>query len=81
MIVERLAKYLGESESAAEDLLGDERRAVLGKRKLLHPFGQGIQWNPADDSCVTAKILLNDSMEDGIWSVDGDIFAVTPSTV
>jgi len=79
VIVGRLAKHLGENESIVEELLMDRRHAVLGTRHLLHPFRQGIQWNPADDLCVTAKILLNDSMEDGIWSLDGEIFAVTPS--
>lgn len=32
--------------------------APLGTRRLLHRFGAGVQWNPADDLCVTATLRL-----------------------
>jgi len=45
---------------------------------LLHKFGQNIQWNPADDTCVTADILFENYM-DGVWSLSGELFKVEQS--
>jgi hypothetical protein len=32
--------------------------APLGPRRLLHRFGAGVQWNPADELCVSALLRL-----------------------
>lgn len=77
----RLAARLGERKSVIENMLMDQSSAILGTRNLLHPFGKGIQWNPADDFCIAAKILLEDYMEESAWALDGEIFTLKPRTV
>ncbi len=42
-------------------------------RNLLHKFVQTIKWNPADNSCVTADILFDNSMEDDGWLLSGEL--------
>ncbi len=78
---ERLAKILGENEHTVEKMLMDSQMNILGTRNLLHKFGQNIQWNPADNTCVTADILFDHSMEDGGWSIGGELFKVEQSNI
>ncbi|MBI3213172.1 MAG: hypothetical protein HYZ38_05090 [Mycobacterium sp.] len=45
---------------ALRDHLLDGRWAALGTRRLVRPFGAaGVQWNPADEFCVFARISLS----------------------
>jgi len=74
----RLAKIVGEKEQTVQTMLIDSKMNILGTRKLLHKFGQNIQWNPADDTCVTADILFDNSI-DGGWSLSGELFQVEQS--
>lgn len=80
-VVNRLAQRLSIGKSVVVDLLMDMETGILGKRNLVHPFGKGVQWNPADDLCVVAMILLNDCMEDNTWSLDGNIFTVAARNI
>jgi hypothetical protein len=79
-ISERLAKILGENKQGVEKMLMDTQMNTLGTRNLLHKFGQNIQWNPADDTCVTADILFDNSI-DGGWSLSGELFKVEKSDI
>jgi len=72
-ITERLSKLIKSSKEDTAELLADSRKAVLSQRRLLHPFRQGLQWNPADDICVTAKVLLD---TDNDWSISGELYTV-----
>jgi hypothetical protein len=36
----------------------DLRSAVLGRRRLLWPRAQGVQWNPADDLCLALELRI-----------------------
>lgn len=76
VVVGRLSQYLKEDVSVIENMLMDQETGIFGIRNLLHPFGKGVQWNPGDDFCIVAKILLDDCSEDSKWSLDGDIFTV-----
>jgi hypothetical protein len=52
------AAGIGTAERLQEHLL-DRRWAALGARRLVKPFGAaGVQWNPADEFCVSAHITL-----------------------
>lgn len=73
---ERLAKMLGENHEMVHRMLLDSNMNLLGKRKLLYKRSKGVQWNPADDDCMMAEILFDNSMEDGTWSMSGEIFTV-----
>lgn len=75
-ITKRLSKLVGNEELNLEKMLISSQTAVLGRRKLLHRFRQGLQWNPADDSCMIAEILLDDSLEKGKWSLSGEIYTI-----
>jgi hypothetical protein len=80
-ITKRLSKLVMNEESAAsEEMLASSQTAVLGRRNLLHRFRQGLQWNPADDSCMMAEILLDDSLEKGKWSLSGEIYTIKKVT-
>ncbi|MBI5284872.1 MAG: hypothetical protein HY874_07230 [Chloroflexi bacterium] len=70
----RLADQLGTAPHVISQLLMSDRGAALGERRLLHLRGQGVQWNPADDRCVAAEILVANG--DGGWRLSGEIFAV-----
>lgn len=78
IVVERVTRSLGEEESLIERMLMEQSNAVLGIRNLVHPFGGGVQWNPADDLCVVAKIVINDCIVGPSWSLEGELFTVVP---
>ncbi|MET3808618.1 hypothetical protein ABIB25_005648 [Nakamurella sp. UYEF19] len=60
----------------------DDRWAVLGKRPLLHPHGAGVQWNPADDLCVFAEVLLDENVHgDSDWRLSAEMFSLFPASV
>lgn len=52
----------------------------LGVRRLLHPFMKGVQWNPAEDYCVSAKIVVNSSSALKHFSIDGELYTVVRGT-
>jgi hypothetical protein len=56
-IASRLAVKAGLDRATVIGLL-EPVGAVLGPRRLLHRFGAGVQWNPADDRCVSALLRL-----------------------
>ena len=53
--VDRLAHHLGRPESDVREQL-TVGGAPLGRRALVRPFREGLQWNPADDLCVACAI-------------------------
>ncbi len=78
-ITDRLVATGLASAGEIRQQLTDERWSALGVRKLLWPFGaKGVQWNPADDRCVFAEVLLDrrSSTESG-WEVTAEMFAVS----
>jgi hypothetical protein len=72
-IVERLSRNLGLSQTEISSSLYDNAHAVLGERNLLWPWGNSVQWNPADDCCVAAEILWETS-SDRIIEFSGTMF-------
>ena len=59
VVTPRLAARLGLGVARVAALLGDETRAWLGRRRLLWPRADGIQWNPGDDDCVSAMLRVH----------------------
>jgi len=74
-VSQRLATVLDDQPEAISTLLLDQNRAVLGNRCLVHPFGDFVQWNPADDQCVFIK-LMNDFISENRITMDGTVFSV-----
>ncbi|RJE47920.1 hypothetical protein A7K50_01365 [Dehalobacter sp. MCB1] len=77
LLSERLSDLIGTDQSTAENMLMDSATAVLGKINMLHPYRQGVQWSPADDLCMTVKILCkNSSTISNTWRVSGELFEI-----
>ena len=50
--------------------------AALGPVRLVKPFGvSGVQWNPADDYCVAAEVVLDPTPSAGGWRISGRLNA------
>lgn len=76
LVAGRLAKKLNlDCKIIVENLL-DKNHAVLGVRNLLHPFGIGLQWNPADDLFVQIKVGINYCLSENNWNLSGKIYPV-----
>lgn len=60
-VATRLARILAVPRKSVISHLNDGTNAVLGKRRLLWPWGNCVQWNPADDCCVMAELVLTNS--------------------
>lgn len=69
----RLAGRLGQPSEDIARALTTPAQALLGGRQLLRNFGEGIQWNPADDACVTCTLLGEVSRD---WHLDFEFFSV-----
>jgi len=79
-VSERLGTKLGIATAEARRLLLDEQLNLLGPRNLVWPFSKGIQWNPADDRCVAAELLIGDTRTESGWELSGELFAVSRKT-
>lgn len=71
----RLGSRLGQMPDETARLLMDDSFSVLGPRRLLHRFGEGLKWNPADDGLVAVGIRVEPG--DG-WKMTGKLVAVSP---
>lgn len=59
--------------------LHDPRWAALGPRRLWWPNGGArIQWNPADDYCVAAEVILDPSLTTSGWNISGSLHDAMP---
>ena len=56
VVARRVAAQLDASVDEVRSLLGESRTSILGARRLLWPWRQGVQWNPADDLCGAFRI-------------------------
>ena len=56
LVASRVAAELGASVDEIRALLLEDRTAILGARRLLWPWRDGVQWNPADDRCLAFRI-------------------------
>lgn len=74
-LASRLEAGCGISPERAREALLDQQWAVLGRRNLVKPFSlQAIQWNPADEYCVAAEVLLDSTVASDVWRINGQIF-------
>lgn len=67
---DRVGARLGVDPDVIAVALVDPSRAVLGQvHKLLHPWGQVVQWSPGDEHLVAGELLL----EPGEWAVRAEV--------
>lgn len=55
--------------------LNDEATAVLGAHRLLWPYRNSVQWNPADDLCVAAALMNHQCSGQEGYLVQGTLLA------
>jgi hypothetical protein len=73
-VLKRLTAVTGRSVSELIKILAAP--GVLGPRLLVYCHGMGLQWNPKDEDCMAAEILLvQDTGGDGV-QVSGELFEV-----
>ena len=74
-VSDRLARKLDVDASEVAGHLLSDSVAVLGSRRLVWPWGKSVQWNPADDRCVAAELLLyTGKNRNGLWRLSGELF-------
>ena len=73
-VCEKLGKYLSLDPEEVRSLLMDSEMDVLGSRKLVGPFREGIKWNPADDRIEYAEILVGEDNPNDTWTYSGSLF-------
>ena len=82
VVSERLQARLGVSSAEIRSLLGRNEAAILGSRRLVWPWREGVQWNPADDRCAALRITRVSrppaSREDRTARIRGSIFELAP---
>lgn len=74
-VSQRVSRQLDIPQEDVERMLMDSQYAVLGKRKLIWPFKNGVQWNPADDEIVFINILKQHTDTPQL-SISGRLFTV-----
>lgn len=75
-VASRLAGLLAIDSAQVAELLMTNEDSILGTRRLLWTRANGVQWNPGDDTCVAAQVLLRTHSGTG-WSHSGEVFEVT----
>lgn len=69
----RIAALTASTPQIIEDLLISDSVAVLGPRRTVSPYRQGIKWDPADDLCLAAEVLVSRGQASD-WRVTGEVF-------
>jgi hypothetical protein len=76
-VVARLAIVLPADPVEIEQLLLDQRQAILGVvPRLIRPYGDGVIWDPADHLCVAGELLPTEPV-DRRWAIKGEIVEVS----
>ena len=72
----RIAESLGAPVLAVQEALTDPVPSALGVREnLIRAWGSRVQWAPADDLCVAARLLFKPARR---WGITGTASVVTP---
>lgn len=75
-VVGRIATVLPADAVEIETQLLDQRRAVLGVLpRLVSPYREGVQWDPAAHWCVAGESLAADPIGP-CWAIKGELIEV-----
>lgn len=76
-VVARLAAVLPADPVEIEELLLDQRRAVLPVvRRLVYPYQGDVKWDPADHLCVAGELLAAESVASR-WAIKGRLIELS----
>jgi hypothetical protein len=77
-VVARLATVLAADPVEIEELLLDQRRAVLGVvQQLVYPYRGDVKWDPADHLCVAGELLPAEPVGPR-WAIRGELVELSP---
>ncbi len=76
LLAERLGERLSVPAHHLAGLLTGDLAAVLGARRLLWPFRNFVQWNPADDGIVRLRVA---TMASPTWQLSGTLTELEPT--
>jgi len=71
----RLSSVLREEQPRIRSLLAGSGLAPLGPRRVISAWGQTTQWNPADDLCSAASLVIRRVAAPGL-RLSGEITAL-----
>jgi hypothetical protein len=84
LVAGRIAAQLGAPVDEVRSLLGQNGPAILGARRLLWPWRDGVQWNPADDLCAAFRIRRATRAaapgDSATWRLQGSLVEIEPIT-
>ena len=76
-VASQLATNLNADPAHIRRALMDSKNAILGQRRLLHPFRQSVQWNPADDLLVAGELeVTRESTSESSSGFSGELYRV-----
>lgn len=70
--VERIAVHLGQPPERIRGAVISAEHAPLGARRLVWPWGDAVQWNPADDRVVAIELRHDMGAS---FRIRGEVFA------
>jgi hypothetical protein len=73
----RLARLHGIDPARSRARLMDPEGAVLGERRLLWRWKDGVQWNPGDDACVLGEVWIDADAALGATMLSAEVFEVS----
>lgn len=77
LISQRISNDLKRNSTDIAELLCRRDRAILGIRRLLWPYREGVQWNPADELCLATDLRVQTHNRSS-WSISGSLFEIEP---
>lgn len=73
----RVAARLGIPAHDVNTLLRSRTATVLGQGRLLHRWGQSVQWNPQDDLYLVGELVLDEQAAQQLVTARGELFAIS----
>jgi hypothetical protein len=79
-LIARLSAQLGIAPSALRRLLLENDHAMLGPRRLVSTWRQGVKWNPADHRLLAIRLATEIAGDpgDARWRLSGTISEIVP---
>lgn len=74
----RIALQLGLPAATVKGWLAASDASLLGDRAVVRPYRDGVQWNPADERCLAADLLVEPASTE--WAISGEIFSIDAVT-
>ena len=83
LVASRISAQISVPAEEVRSLLSGNAAGILGPRRLLWPWRDGIQWNPADDRCSAVRIRResHDATDrDGGVRIRGSLVEIAPAS-